>query len=212
MKMNKKKGLVVGALALTLATTGIFAYFTDMETKTNTFTAGNVNIELTEESWVETNGENITPNKTIAKDPKVKNIGTNDAYVFVEVSVPTADVVVATADGTKGSSQSTELFTYALNEGWKEVPSAKKVEGNVTKHTYAYGTDTTMTALTSQQTTTAAVFDSVQFVNLVEGQNLPNLDVIVTAKAIQTENINGGKTAPADILSVLNKQGPTNVQ
>lgn len=211
MKMNKKKGLIVGALALTLATTGIFAYFTDTETKTNTFTAGNVNIALTEPGWNESNAQNITPNKVMAKDPTVQNIGVNDAYVFVEVTVPTANVVVASADGTKGTAQSTELFKYTVNSGWVEV-GAPTVTTNATKHTYAYGTSTLMTKLTAQDKT-PAVFNNVTFVNLVEGQTLPSpLEVNVVAKAIQTENVNGGKTAPADILSVLNKQGPTNVK
>ena len=49
----KKKKTILAALVLLLvvAVGGAIAYFTDTDTKTNTFTIGNVDISLTEDGW-----------------------------------------------------------------------------------------------------------------------------------------------------------------
>lgn len=223
--MNGKKVkriIVAAALIAVLAIGGISAYFTDGDTATNTFTVGSVQIDLQEPSWEPANVTKITPEQEIAKDPQVKNIGVNDAFVFLEVVVPYAKVVTAQEDGTKNTAADTELFSYTKNAGWVEVGDAAKDTGAKTfKHIYAYvGDGTNMKAL-AKDAITPTLFDNIKFANIVEDQaqtggatlENQNLNVVVNAYAIQTNNINdaGGtaKTAPTDVWAVLSTQNPS---
>ena len=85
--MKKKTVMLVAAIAmiLCLAVGGTLAYFTDTDTKTNTFTLGNVAIDLVEENWEKP--ETVEPGIAYAKDPMVKNTGANDAYIRLDVTV-----------------------------------------------------------------------------------------------------------------------------
>lgn len=210
--MNKKiKTMILcTALAGTVAAGGIFAYFTDGDTVTNTFTVGKVTLDLEEPNW--NPPEDITPNQVIKKDPQITNTGINDEFVFVEVIVPYKKVVTANEDGTKNVAAEKELFTYAVNSGWTEIGTGTKDTKNGTVlHRYVYGTATKCTALKKDQKT-PTVFDTVKFINVIEGQGLEESTqhIIVNAYAIQTTDINGGKTAPADVWSVLANQLPIN--
>ena len=210
---NKKlaKATAVCALAGVMLIGGAMAYFTDADTATNEFTVGKVSIDLTEPGW--TPPENITPNQEITKDPKITNDGVNSAYVFLQVKVPTKSVVTANEDGTKNAEAVKELFTYQVNEGWTEVgTAADETIGSQTYkvHTYAYGTAKACTAV-DKNVTTDALFNSVKFINVIEGEGLEEtqLDVIVDAYGIQTTDINGDKTKPVDVWAVLHAQTPT---
>ena len=104
--MNKRKTL---ALALTLcmvailAIGGSLAYFTDTDEETNTFTLGNVKIDLKEtfdkENAVLRPGSQTT-NK-IEKKVWIKNDGTESAYVWYEWYIPTA---LDSIDGSTGTN------------------------------------------------------------------------------------------------------------
>ena len=105
MNNNKKKITTVVLLLAFLAiavTGGTLAYFTDSEKATNTFVMGNVKIALDEskikksgDAWVTdgtdrvatNNYATVYPGAEMKKDPIVHNIGTNDAYVRVKVTV-----------------------------------------------------------------------------------------------------------------------------
>lgn len=185
------------------------AYFTDGDTATNTFTVGKISLDLQEPNWEPPT--DITPNQEIEKDPQVKNDGTNDEFVFVEVVVPYANVVTANEDGTKNAAADTELFSYDVNEGWTEMGIGTKDEEDKTvTHRYVYGTAEACTAL-GKNATTPALFDSVTFANVVEDQNLEDSmqNIIINAYGIQTTDLNGDKTAPDDVWAVLNNQLPT---
>ena len=99
----KKKLLafaMVFALAAVAVVGGSLAYFTDTDAKDNTFTTGNVDIEL-----IENFGDNNpdTPEKLlpatgsaqagtlkngVTKEVSVKNTGSEDAYVRVHIAIP----------------------------------------------------------------------------------------------------------------------------
>lgn len=86
--MNKKKLLtlvLVLALAAASLVGGTLAYFTDDASATNTFTMGNVEIEVIEDY---DQGSNLMPGVDINKDVWVQNIGTNPAYVRVHIAFP----------------------------------------------------------------------------------------------------------------------------
>lgn len=74
------------------------AYFTDTKSATNTFTVGNVKIDLIEQQKGENGLEAFAPNKTlvpgtsdknaVSKIVTVKNTGNNDAWVWVDLKIP----------------------------------------------------------------------------------------------------------------------------
>ena len=210
---NRKVKTIIALTALTgvLTVGGISAYFTDADEASNTFTVGKISIDLQEPNWNPDDGKDLTPSEEIKKDPQIKNDGVNDAFVFAEVTVPYANVTIANADGTKKEAADTELFSYTINNGWVEVGTAKKDTTNKTiTHLYAYATDDAMTAL-AKDATTPAVFDKVIFANIVEDEGLETTTQKIDVKgyAIQTQNVNGGKTAPADVWEVIKNQAPS---
>ena len=79
---------LVVALGATAVIGGTLAYFTDAESKDNTFTVGNVDITLTEPNWDATGKEEAVdayPGEPLAKDPTVTNVGKNPCFVRVKV-------------------------------------------------------------------------------------------------------------------------------
>ena len=74
------------------------AYFTDTKSAKNTFTVGNVKINLIEQQKGENGLEAFAPNKTlvpgtsdknaVSKIVTVKNTGENDAWVWVDLKIP----------------------------------------------------------------------------------------------------------------------------
>ena len=95
MMKNRKmvKGIALGAMIAALAAGGTAAYLTDFETTTNSFTVGKVDIELDEPGWKPEENTKIVPTQVIKKDPYVKNVGVNEAFVYLEVSVPVSEVI-----------------------------------------------------------------------------------------------------------------------
>ena len=89
--------LVVAMIAIIAA--GSFAYFTDKDAQTNTFTVGNVKIDLFEDfntdnlplvpavGAIDENGYAMFKNK-IEKEVYVENTGAEKAYVRVHIAVP----------------------------------------------------------------------------------------------------------------------------
>ena len=203
-KLNLRKVAIAGALIAILAVGSAVAFFTDRDNKVNQFTVGNISIQLQEPNWNADNGKNLTPNKTIKKDPQITNDGPNDAFVFLQVKVPVANVKTAAADGSLQQAKSQDLFTYTVNENWTEV--SKKSSADSTTYVYAYvGADGIMKTLAPGKTTNA-LFDSVTFLNLVEGQidEGTKISVDVDAYGIQTTDL--GTTAPAEVLKLIQTQ------
>lgn len=206
---RKKLVLTAIVLILILAIGGILAFFTDVETKTNTFQMGNIDIIVEEPSWPG-NDEvvNIIPNQEVPKDPQITNNGTNDVYAFVKVVVPFDNV---TLEGQSAKTEQ-ELFTYTVNEGWVEVGTAEKNTTDKTvTHVYAYAEGSEVKALLKDETT-PAVFDKIKFVNMKETEfansavQSQELNVVVSGYGIQTTDLNTTSKAPADIWSLLEAQ------
>lgn len=87
-----KKKLIASILAVsmmaTLAVGMTLAYFTDSKQTDNTFTVGNVKIELTEPAWESSgriDGGTVYAGEPLAKDPTVKNVGANPCFVRIKV-------------------------------------------------------------------------------------------------------------------------------
>ena len=203
-KLNLRKVAIAGALIAILAVGSAVAFFTDRDNKVNQFTVGNISIQLQEPNWNADNGKNLTPNKTIKKDPQITNDGPNDAFVFLQVKIPVEDVKTAAADGSLQAAKSQDLFTYTVNDSWVEV--SRKSSADSTTYIYAYvGYDGAMKTLAPGKTTNS-LFDSVTFLNLVEGQidEGTQISVDVDAYGIQTTDL--GATAPAEVLKLIQTQ------
>ena len=87
-----KKKIVALCLCVALAVIAIggatLAYFTDTtDAVENTFTMGNVKISLTEPSWKANEDHVLMPGKSFDKDPTITVTGTQDSYVFLEMSL-----------------------------------------------------------------------------------------------------------------------------
>ena len=98
-----KKKIVALCLCVALAVVAIggatLAYFTDTDDATNTFTVGNVKIDLIEQEKTEngltafTQDKVLVPGKSndgnaVSKIVTVKNTGKTDAWVWVELKIP----------------------------------------------------------------------------------------------------------------------------
>ena len=187
-KMKKKTLNIIAATAIVgaLAAGGTMAYLTDHAETTNEFTVGKVDIDLTEPNWRPDENKKIEPSQVITKDPKITNNGINDAFVYLEVSIPVANVTTANADGTRIEAKETELFSFAAKNDWTRIDKRKVGKSQV--YTYSYNK-----ILKKGETTT--LFDTVTFANVIEGQlDTQNLQIPVRAYAIQTVNTgdNGG--------------------
>ena len=204
----KKRKLLIAAIVLLLILLigGAVAYFTDTEEATNTFTIGNVDIELTEPNWVTTDAnsnnipdaaENKLPGEEIAKDPTVTNVGENDAYIFAKV------VSACTTDATPK-----EIFTYTVNTGWYLMTDNACTNGSKTR-IYAYGTNSAMTKVS--QDGTAVLFNKVTVNDTLTGSEAglrdANKTVEVKAYGVQADGIKkdgNPATSPADVWLAAN--------
>lgn len=90
--MSKRKIILLATalcLVAILAMGSTLAYFTADDSATNEFTAGNVQIDLTEPKWEEQgkgDAPEVYPGEALAKDPTVKNTGKNPCFVRISVT------------------------------------------------------------------------------------------------------------------------------
>lgn len=145
MKKQRKIVFWAASLLLTgaLAAGGTLAYLTDKDSVTNQFVVGKVDIEGHEPSYApDPDGKtnHIVPTQVIPKDPRIKNKGKNDSYVYMDVSIPIAKVIVADTSGNRlngGAAVDTELFSMnQLSKKW--VLMYKKKQNNSMVYTYLY--------------------------------------------------------------------------
>lgn len=106
----RRKTVFLAAIAVILAAIAAvgasLAYFTDQKTAQNTFTIGNVKIELTEPAWKD--GAKLLPGIPVGKDPTVTNTGLAPCLVRVQVQWPQGAALSYRTDGEPGK----------LGEGW----------------------------------------------------------------------------------------------
>ena len=172
MMKNRKlvKGIALAAVITALAAGGTAAYLTDFETATNSFTVGKVDIDLDEPNWKPEDNTDLVPTQVIRKDPYVSNKGVNEAFVYLEVSVPVRNVITAAKDGTRNALAKTELFSFTKNKDWTQLERTEVGQNMV----YTY---------------------TVTFANIIEGQlDTQQIDMPVRAYAIQATNTGDDKT------------------
>ena len=112
--MKRTFALVLAMVLLVVLTVGAtLAYLTDdTDEVTNTFTVGNVTIELDEDAGEANDYEfQMIPGSVIAKDPKVTvQTGSEDCWVFVEIT-----------------DNATNYLDWDVAEGWTLVTGEQNV-------------------------------------------------------------------------------------
>ena len=217
--MDKKKSIAVAVILLfILIIGGMLAYFTDTDTKSNTFTLGdNIDITVTEASWVPANAQGIHPGTTVAKDPVVNNVSTTTpAYVFAKVTVPcyastgtTVDTPLFVLNDSTGAALGTTAGS-AGNTGWTLIQVSSIDTANKTiDYIYAWGSSSTMTSLAASTSTATPVFSSVTLaptLTYTQQQTAPltssATDIVVTGYGIQTDGL-GTNTTPTAIYALF---------
>ena len=205
--MKKKKNIIAAIiLLLVLIIGGAIAYFTDTDEATNTFTIGDVEIEVVETLWdnlpdTDTDGipndaEDMMPGETVTKDPKIHNKSTtNSAYVFMKVVSP-----CSTGETVNGNATAVrELFPYTAKTGWYLMTPSNSCQTGTVTRIYAYGSASAMTELAANGNT-PTLFDSVTLNPDVDGSETGitgNLDMVITGYAIQKDGITA--TSPSDV-------------
>lgn len=184
MKKNTVKIMTLAGILCLASVGGVSAYLTDYEKVSNEFTVGKVDIELKEPEWKPEENKKIEPSKVIHKDPQITNTGTNDAFVYMEVSIPMANVEAAAENGERLGKKVQELFYFEAKDSWMQL-SVQNTESRRT-YTYAY------TKILKPQETSETLFDTVKFLNLIEGQlDGQTFEIPVRAYAIQTSYTGG---------------------
>lgn len=179
--MNKKilTAAMAAALAVTAVVGGSLAYFTDTQEAKNTFTVGNVKIELTEPNWEATgkeDAETVYAGEPLAKDPTVKNVGANPCFVRIKVTgldcLGDAGMITYRTDYVEGK----------LGDNW--------VDGN---DGYFYYTE-----VLDVNANTDALFDQIVIPTGLTNEKVNEVgyNVVVTAEAVQAQ---GAKAKWSDV-------------
>ena len=157
--------VLAGALAIGGVVGGSLAWLMDKtDAVTNTFTYGNVDIEL-----AETTGSDyhIVPGKTIAKDPTVTVKADSEAsYVFVKVE----------------QANWNDKFAYEIADGWTKLEDVDNVYYRVVA---ANEEDQEFAVLKDNKVTISADLTKVDVDAAIEGGKVPTLTF--TAYAIQQD-------------------------
>ena len=187
--MKKKIFIPIIALALVCCCVigGTIAWLTDKtDAVTNTFTVGNINIQLTETTQ---SPYKIVPGCDIAKDPKV-TVEANSENCYLFVKVDEANWPEFTEDGTR-------KVNYALAEGWEKLSPESNVYYRAVTNSTA---DQEFQVLANDQVT---VSENLTKEELNQIETAPTLTI--TAYAVQMQN--GTETfTPADAWSKIQPQ------
>lgn len=190
--MNKKSVkkallLVLCAILLVVASVmGTLAYLTDKDDVTNTFTAGKVQITLTE-SVVNEYGVPVTPAATTPDGNEYLlvpgNNYTKNPVVTVLANSEPSWLFVKVENGIAGiEADSDKIVAQMSTNGWQLVEGQTNVYWN--EHTAKSGADALY-----------PVFDSFTIKTAWDGAGYDDAEVVLTAYAIQKANLADAKTA-----------------
>lgn len=164
----------------------------------------------------EDQAQNIYAGQVIDKNPAIKNNSKNDAYLRMRVKIPVAKVVTADKDGNVlngGQAVETELFTYEENEGTgmrkisdhPEIATSSDASRVYHVYEYQYTGDGDQEIPLPAGQDIPALFDTVTFANVIEGQVDEELEIIsVDFQAIQS----GGFASPEEAWAAYKNQNP----
>lgn len=207
----KKKSLALVAIAVlmvaSIATAVTLAYFTDTKTAKNTFTVGNVKIELTEEGWTQS-GEVFTkdvkavPGFAIDKAPTIKNTGDNAAYIRAKVTINHKSLFNGKAYD----------ILKAKGDGWNLNEARTTENGDTITYVYEY-----KDRVEPNTVALPPVFEKVTLPTTFNNDDLKALStgdafaITVVAEAIQADGLTAeaGQTAADVAFAQLNAAAAT---
>ncbi len=202
MFIREKKGRIIlgmmaGAVIFTASATTTGAYLTRAtDSLKNVLAPGKLTVEVKEPGWQEKSGEAVLPKESRTKNPLVKNTGTLDSWMFLEVNIPIRRISLVDENTKRKQPEGeTELFRFRINAGWELIEKTRT--GNDMHYVYGWKE---MVAPTKQ---TGTLFDSITMVPYLEG-SLNDKEVYqirVTAKAIQ-KNIAPAGTGMKDLYQI----------
>lgn len=176
--MKKKTIAVVLALVLVIccAVGGVLAWLTDTTAPiTNTFTVGNVKIDLAESKNLNLK---MIPGKDITKDPKVTvKANSEDCYLFVKV---------------EKSDNFNDFMTYTMAEGWNQGDGTNVPDNVFYRVVGTATTDTTFNVIKDNKVTVKTSVTQSMMDNLTNG-TLPTLTF--TAYACQSAGFDSAADA-----------------
>lgn len=154
---------VAGALVFLASAGTTGAYLTHRpEGVINRMTPGKLSLGLTEPGWDPAEEKWLLPGAEAEKDPTVRNTGTTDAWMFLQVEIPVKNIsLVDPVTKRKQNAAETELVQFVPTANW-ELVSREQGEGNVR---YLYGYKEKVKPLQS----TEPLFEKIVMVNYLEG-------------------------------------------
>lgn len=185
--MKKRTLIILLSVAVIAAVTvgATLAYFSDTDDATNTFTVGNVAIELSEPGWDEqgsVDADTVYPGEPLKKDPTVKNVGANPCLVRIKVDWPELP------DGVSPITYKTNYVPGALGEHWHQ-------DGDY----YYY-----LMPLDLAGSTNPLFHQVVMPTDLENGNGTTEYDIVVTAEAVQAQGVFARFADMADGISLTN--------
>ncbi len=182
---KRKKGVSGKVFALVLAAAlvlgagigGTLAWLTDKtDSITNTFTVGDINIELTETTGGTEKQFKMVPGNEIAKDPKVTvEAGSEACWLFVKI---------------EKSTNFDTFLTYSVAEGWTKLDGG--TDTVYYRQVNAAEKDTPFNVLKGDKVSVKEEVTKAQMNSLTD-KNYPTLTF--TAYAVQKDNVNTAATA-----------------
>lgn len=219
MKMRKKSvllGLTALIVVAAMAIGGTLAYFTHSDSAENTFTIGEVEIDLFEhnvspvvgafgmQTWAlgtteveENTYRGIYPGAELPKDPAIKNIGTSAAYVQMKLTISNASAWT-TALGT-----GTDLSAYVTGFDslkWRRSAIIPDLANDTLTYVYEYRSILAAGSSTGPIFTKITIpsdFDNADMLAVVGDEHEFTLDI--TAEAIQAEGFANATAAFAEL-------------
>lgn len=120
MFIREKKGRIIlgmmaGAVIFTASATTTGAYLTRItDSLKNVLAPGKLTVEVKEPGWQEKSGESVLPEESRTKNPLVKNTGTLDSWMFLEVNIPIRRISLVDENTKRKQPEGeTELFPFS---------------------------------------------------------------------------------------------------
>ena len=184
---GSKALVIVLALVLLVGATigGTIAWLTDVtDPVVNTFTVGNIDIELTEDDTTPDNTDDanansykMIPGHTIAKNPTVTVVdGSEDCWLFVKLE----EAIAPQTTDNSFDKTFDDYITYSVAAGWTALPGH---DGVYYRSVMADATEKVFPVLTDNQVTVKPGVTKTMMDNLTNAGKNPTLTV--TAYACQ---------------------------
>jgi hypothetical protein len=193
--------LLVVASILVGTTTAATLYQAPTESRANVFTVGKVLLTLTEPDFPRLEPDKLIlwPNREIAKNPTIKNTGESDAYIFMVVEMPLANVRTVTpgvlpAADTVNAAALQPLFmlyngaTPGVHSDWYLISNTSTSDVQTLVYGFRGAVTGKPNGVTSPGWNLTVPFTKVKMINILEGE-IPKgtqIDMPVSAVAIQS--------------------------